>query len=86
MRISGANVKFVQLAGLGPSDRALVTSSWGPPPTQSLGVSVATGAKSVKATTAGVVLVDAPVMDSAQQTDVASKVWRFVTTFCALCN
>lgn len=75
MRISGANVKFVQLVGLGPASDALVTSSWGPAPTQALGVAVATGAKTVKATSAGVVLVDAPAMTGEQQSDVATKVW-----------
>lgn len=73
MRVGG-KAKFVQLVGLGPMANATATSTWGPAPTQLLGAAVATGAKTVKAASAAVVLVDAPSLTVEQQSDIASKV------------
>ena len=73
MRVGG-KAKFVQLVGLGPAANATAISTWGPAPMQTLGMSIATGAKTVKAASAAVVLVDAPTMSPELQANIACKV------------
>lgn len=60
----GSAAHYVTLCGLGPRDKLKVVADWGTSPFQSLGACVAAAAKSAKAKTAAVALLDSPLADA----------------------
>lgn len=70
----GKAVRYVALAGLGPSDKATVQAEWGPSVWQTLGGNVASAAKTSKAKTAAVAVLGASELASDSLDAAAGRV------------